>query len=59
MKAGDLVTVAPSNESIYLLVSMEAHDIDYPIPGCVTLLTPFGGLLPMNKEFVRVVSESG
>ena len=57
MKVGDLVTVAPAKESVYLLVNMEAHDAGYPLPDCVTLLTPFGGLLPMNKKFVKVISE--
>ena len=58
MKVGDLVTVAPAHESIYLLVSVEAHDAGYPLPQCVTLLTPYGGTVAMNKEFIEVVSES-
>ena len=56
MKVGDLVTIAPAHESIYLLVSMLAHDVDYPLPDCVTLLTPHGGTLTMNKEFIEVIS---
>jgi hypothetical protein len=58
MKVGDLVTVAPLHEDIYLLVSVEAHDAGFSLPDCVMLLHPSGGALPMDKEFVEVVSES-
>ena len=56
MKVGDLVTVAPAKEFVYLLVNMEARDGGYPLPDCITLLTPWGGLVAMNKEFVEVIS---
>jgi len=58
VKVGDLVTVAPAHESMYLLVSTEAHDAGHPLPDCVMLMHPSGGALPMDKELVRVVSES-
>ena len=52
MRVGDLVTVAPAHESVCLLVSMEAGPKD-----CVMLFHPKEGPLPMNKEFVKVISE--
>ena len=58
MKVGDLVTVAPHNDAFYLLVSMKTHDAGYLLPQCVLLLTPYGGTVAMNKEFIEVVSES-
>ncbi len=57
MKVGDLVTVAPGHSTVYLIVSMEAHDFTL-LPDCVTLLHPFAGRQPMNKEFIKVISES-
>ncbi len=59
MKVGDLVTVGPGHESVYLLVSVKAYDAGYPLPQCVTLMAPWGGTVAMNKEFVKVVSEGG
>ena len=58
MKVGDLVTVAPGHEFVYLLVSMKTHDAGHLLPECVMLLTPHGGTVAMNKEFVKVISES-
>ena len=58
MKVGDLVTVGPGHESIYLLVSMKTHDAGHLLPECVMLVTPYGGTLAMNKEFIEVISES-
>ena len=54
MKVGDLVTVAPGHEFMYLLVSIEAPKLQ----DCVILFHPKVGPLPMNKEHVRVISES-
>ena len=58
MKVGDLVTVAPGHGSVYLLVSMKTHDAGHLLPECVMLLTPYGGRVAMNKEFIEVISES-
>ncbi len=52
MKVGDLVTVGPAHASVYLLVSMEARPKD-----CVMLFHPEAGPLPMEKQYVKVVSE--
>ena len=58
MKVGDLVTVAPGHERPYVLVSLTAsHEGGHVLPECVTLFTPYGGPLPMDKKFVKVVSE--
>ena len=57
MQVGDLVTVAPGHGSVYLLVSMKTHDAGHLLPECVMLLTPYGGRVAMNKEFVKVISE--
>ena len=60
MKVGDLVTVAPSHEGVYVVVSLQAHDLhtNNSLPDCVMLLVPEQGVIPMHKGFITLVSEA-
>jgi len=61
MKVGDLVTVAPTFQGAYIIVSthaLDAHSGDH-LPECVVLAVPeYAGSLAMHKDFIKVISEA-
>ena len=64
MKVGDLVTVRPAEDGLYVITSMEVYDLHNNLkhlPDCVMLISqsvPSYGAIPMGKEFVEVISEA-
>lgn len=60
MKVGDLVTVAPSGDGVYMIVSLQARDVHNhkPLPNCVMIMVPDIGIIPMHKGFITLVSEA-
>jgi len=61
MKVGDLVTVAPTFQGAYIIVSTDAHDIHSgeQLPECIVLAVPeHGASLAMHKGFIKVLSEA-
>ena len=63
MQVGDLVTVAPAKTGIYILTNLNGHDPSgTKLPDCVMLTSlngpAVGFLLPMQKQWIEVVSES-
>ena len=61
MKVGDLVTVGPTFEGAYMIISLDGVDphTAEPLPECVVLAVPEHGFtIAMHRRHLKMISEA-
>jgi hypothetical protein len=63
VKVGDLVTIKPARQGLYIITSLDACDLHHRgrLPTAVTLVSlddSCSAPLPMGKKWIEVISES-
>jgi hypothetical protein len=64
VRVGDLVTIKPAKRGVYMITSLDAHDLHYGwrLPGAVTVVClddSTSSPMPMGKKWLEVLNASG